>query len=148
MSARITPSLLVAALALIATAAAAENLDVSAITIKKFTVLENGGVKIPTGKDSYWDFLEITNNDSSPLPAVIAAVESYGLNAKGCILTEGTKFPVTLPYKATLEFTIRQGCGVSGIAIGLEGHQQRYLIAGPLMRLASPVFQVHFQRSN
>jgi hypothetical protein len=136
-----------AAIALTVTAAGAENLDVSVITIKKFTVLENGGVKIPPGKDSYWDFLEITNNDNSPIPAVIIAIKDLKIG-EGCILTEGTRFPVTLPYKSTLEFTIRQGCGVSGIAIDLEGHQQRYLLVGPLMRLASPVFQVHFQRSN
>jgi hypothetical protein len=75
---------------------------------------------------------------------------------KGCILTEGTKFPISLPYKTTLEFTIRQGCGVGGVAIDVDGgiggaphvQQQRYVLTDKLMRLASPVFQVRFQRSN
>jgi hypothetical protein len=148
-------SLSLAALAavLLTGAANAENLDVSVITIKKFMVLENGGVKIPSGKDSYWDFLEITNNDNSPLPVVITGVNAVIGIEKGCILTEDTKFPLKLPYKSTLEFTIRQGCGISGVAIDLDGgggqiHQQRYGLSGPLMRLASPVFQARMQRSN
>src|SRR5262249_30861546 len=90
----------------------AENLDVSVITVKKFTVLENGGVKIPPGKDSYWDFLEITNNDSPPLPAVITGIDGLALMGKGCILKESTKFPISLPPKSTLELTIQQGCSV------------------------------------
>jgi hypothetical protein len=78
------------------------------ITIKKFTELENGDVKIPAGKDSYWDFLEITNNDNLPLPVVITGIKDLRIG-EGCILTQGTTFAVALPYKATLEFTIKQG---------------------------------------
>jgi hypothetical protein len=140
---------------LLTSAVNAENLDVSVITIKKFTVLEKGGVKIPPGKDSYWDFLEITNNDSPPLPAVITGIEGLALG-KGCILTESVKFPISLPPKTTLELTIRQGCNVGGVAIDLDGgfggppviHQQRYTMTAPLLRLASPVFQARLQRSN
>jgi hypothetical protein len=145
-------SLSLAALAavLVRSTANAENLDVNVITVKKFTVLENGGVKIPAGTDSYWDFLEITNNDDSRLPAVITGVESYGLNAKGCILMGGAKFPISLPYKTTLEFTIRQGCtALGGIGINIQGGQlQQYGPTDPLRRLASPVFQVRWERSN
>ena len=141
-----------ALLALTITTAGAENLDVSIVTVKKFAVQENGGVRIPAGQDSYWDFLEITNNNNSPVPVVITRVDGLALS-KGCILTTETNFPVSIPYKSRLEFTIRQGCGVSSVAIDLDGgggqiHQQRYDLAGPLIRLASPVFQAPMQRSN
>jgi hypothetical protein len=132
----------------------ADNLDVSVVTIKKFTVLGNGGVNIPAGEDSYWDFLEITNNDNSRRSAIITGIK-VGLG-DGCLLSGETRFPISLSYKTTLEFTIRQGCGVAFVVIDLDGglggppaiHQQRYSNVGTLMRLASPVFQAHFQRSN
>ena len=138
----------------VATPAKTDNLDVSIITVKKFTVLDAGGLNMPSGIDSYYDFLEIINNDNSPLPIIITGVDGLGIDNKGCILTEGTKFPISLPYKTTLEFTIRQGCRIAGVAINVDGggvskiRQQRYLITGSLMRLATPVFLVHLQRSN
>jgi hypothetical protein len=175
-------ALMVALLILVAPcAASADNLDVSVVTVKKFTILKTGGVEIPPGRDSYWDFLEITNNDESRPSIVITGVgcqnclggvstrADYKTNSEeamrndlisgeGCILTGDTKFPISLPYKTTLEFTIRQGCGVGGVAIdvdvdgGIGGaphvQQQRYVLTDKLMRLASPVFQVRFQRSN
>lgn len=140
-------TLLCVTAALWTTPGGASDLEVSVITVKKFTVNpQTGGVKIPPGADSFWDFLEIGNKDQ--LPAVIVRVDGLMGLGQGCVISNPSEFPVKLPPKLQVEYTIRQGCAVGGVAIDLDVGQQRYLIVAPLIRLAAPVLQAAFRRSN
>jgi hypothetical protein len=138
-------TILAALLAVALTAPAmAENLDVSVITVKKFTVNDHGGIVMPAGADSYYDFLEVTNKED--LPVTISKVEAYLGIQKNCVIIGNTLFPLSLPSKSTLEFTL--GCGVSSLSIGVGNRVQEYDLVGPMLRIATPVFQVHYNRSN
>jgi hypothetical protein len=130
----------------LATPATAENLDVSVITVKQFTVDDHDGVVMSAGEDTYYDFLEITNKEDFAVS--ITKVEASLEIQRRCIIRDGNVLPLSLPSKFALEFTLRKGCGISGVSIGVENREQQYILAGPMLRLATPVFQAHFTRSN